>query len=276
MATAALAAEDTIEPAGPMCIPKIAHSLGGFRRWVKSPQFPQHARVSFLAGELFVELGPDSAVNVPTSALSLAGFRRWAKSEDFPDRGRISFLAGELFIDMSPEELETHNQVKVVTSSRLFTVADRRDLGRFYGDGTLVTNKRAGLSTEPDGTFVSWESLETQRVRLVPRKGASGQFIEVEGSPDMTLEIISESSVGKDTNRLMLLYYRAGVREYWLIDARGDELIFRIFVHKPAGYIAVPSRQGWLHSPVFGCSFRLRRRRARMNLWRYTLETRSK
>lgn len=222
------------------------------------------------------ELLPQETIRVPASALSLGGFRRWAKSADFPEQGRFSFIGAELFIDMSPEELETHNKAKTAIDSRLFQLVDRRDLGQFYGDGTLVTNDEADLSTEPDGTFVSWESLESGRVRLVPREGATGQYLEIEGSPDMTLEVVSTSSVPKVTVLLKKIYFRARVREYWLIDARSDELSFQILVRGRSGFVAAPTRGGWQRSDVFGCSFRLERRRGRMDLWRYTLKVRPK
>ena len=222
------------------------------------------------------ELLPQETIRVPAAAITLAGFRRWAKSPQFPERGRFSFIEGELFIDMSPEELETHNKAKTATDTTLFQLVDRRDLGQFYGDRTLVTNDDADLSTEPDGTFVSWESLESGRVRLVPREGATGQYLEIEGSPDMTLEVVSTSSVPKDTVLLKKTYFRARVREYWLIDARSDELDFQILVRGKSGFVAAPARGGWQRSHVFGCSVRLERRRGRMGLWRYALKVRPK
>src|SRR5205823_171819 len=91
----------------------------------------------------------------------------------------------------------------------------KRKLGEFYADGALLTNVEANLSTEPDATFIRWESLETGRVRLVPREGEQGQFIEVEGTPDWVMEVVSKSSVAKDTRRLREQYHRAGIREYW-------------------------------------------------------------
>jgi Uma2 family endonuclease len=223
-----------------------------------------------------VQLSPVETIRVPAYAMSLEGFRRWAKSADFPQRGRISYIAGELFIDMSPEELETHNKIKTRTGAVLLDVAEEDDLGEFYGDRTLVTNPEADLSTEPDGTFVSWESLESGRVRLVPREGTSGQYTEIAGSPDMALEVVSISSVHKDAVELMESYYRAGVQEYWLIDARGEEVSFQIFVRGPSGFVVVPRRGGWVRSRVFRRSFRLLRRRGRLNLWRYALEVKPK
>src|SRR4051812_19313081 len=100
---------------------------------------------------------------------------------------------------MSPEELESHNKVKSEVGRVLCNLNEGLDLGEFYGDGTLVTNEAADLSTEPDDTFVTWESFEAGRVRLTPREDGPGQFIELQGAPDWVLEVVSRSSVAKDT-----------------------------------------------------------------------------
>jgi len=230
------------------------------------------------AGQLFAPRAIALAapkVIVPASAHTLAGYRAWAKSEAFPNRGQIFFLDQEIYIDMSPEELENHAKVKLEIGRVLANLNKRRKQGEFYPDGTLVTNLEANLSTEPDGTFIKWESLESRRVHLVPREGAQGEFIELEGSPDWVLEIISKYSVRKDTNTLRERYHRAKVSEYWLVDARSDRMEFTILIWHKDGYEPGPLRGGWQRSGVFGRWFQLVRRRGRMKLWEYTLRSKS-
>src|SRR5690606_19683273 len=147
------------------------------------------------------------------------------------------YINGEILLDMSPEELETHNKVKVEVSRSLGNLVLDLDLGEFYGDGTLVTNVVAGLSTEPDGTYVSWEGFEAGRVRLIPRKDRPGQYVEMEGTPDWVLEVVSRSSVQKDTRLLREAYHAAGIPEYWLIDARYEnEIDFQVLRRRRDGY----------------------------------------
>jgi Uma2 family endonuclease len=212
---------------------------------------------------------------IPPSAHTLAGFRAWAKSDDFPERGRISFIDQEIIVDMSPEELQTHVKVKMEISFGLMKINKKHKLGEFYGDGTLVTNEAANLSTEPDGTFVSWESLNTGKVRLVPCEGVEGEYLEVEGTPDWVLEVISETSVRKDTKKLRERYHRAGVSEYWLINARGPDIDFQILHRHETDYEAAPGRGGWQESRVFGRRFRLVREKGQRGLWVYSLQAKS-
>src|SRR5579864_3796489 len=129
-------------------------------------------------------------IQIPANATRLPGFQAWAHSRQFPERGRISFLNRELFIDMSPEELENHNKVKEGIDRGIGNLNEECDAGEFFADGVLVTNEGANLSTEPDGTFITWETLKAGRVRYLPRREKHGEFIEIQGSPDWLLEVV--------------------------------------------------------------------------------------
>jgi Uma2 family endonuclease len=214
--------------------------------------------------------GDTPIVEVPPSAHTLDGFREWVHAAALPPSCRVTYIAGKVLIDMSPERIGSHSAVKMEVSSVLYRLIREQGVGEFYPDGTLVSNRAADVSNEPDAIFVSRATFAAGRARLVP--SADGRdFVEVEGSPDMVLEVVSPSSVGKDTVRLRERYHLAGVREYWLIDARGDDLQFDILRHSPAGYEPSPAGEAWLPSEVFGCQFRLDRVRSQQAVWTYTL-----
>jgi Uma2 family endonuclease len=221
-----------------------------------------------------IEARSRMVLSVPAAAYTLTGFRAWAMSEAFPEVGRISYLGGELYIDMSPEELESHTRVKGEVTAALITLARETQAGVVFPDGSLLTNEAADLSTEPDVTFVAWEALESGRDRLTPREDEQGQYMELVGTPDLVVEVVSKHSVNKDTKKLRDRYHRAGIPEYWLIDARGEAIDFQLLRHGPRGYTAARPRGGWLVSPVLGRRVKLTRRRGRMNLWQYTLQIR--
>jgi Uma2 family endonuclease len=209
----------------------------------------------------------DREVCIPASAYTLSGFRAWAKSDDFPERGRISFVNQEILIDMSPEEIETHNKVKTEITRVLANLNEKLDLGECYSDRALLTNEDAELSAEPDVSFALWESIESGRVQFVSRQDREGEYVEVVGTPDCVVEIISRSSGGKDRVRLRAAYHRAGIPEYWLIDALGDDIVFSILLCGPDGYTEQTLRGGWQVSRVFNRRFRLTRRRGRLDRW---------
>ena len=215
----------------------------------------------------------DLCVTIPKSATTLAGFRQWCDSDDFPHEGRIAFLGGELFIDMTWERLASHVLVKSAVYNALGPRVDRKDMGKFFPDGAGLVNVAANVANAPDGMFASWSSFAEGRVRKVPSNRKPDDYAELEGTPDWVMEIFSDSSVTKDTKQLLKFYYLAGNPEYWLIDARGDELHFQILRHEPEGYVAQPSKSGWQFSPVFGAAFRLTRTKDRLGDWAYRLET---
>jgi len=211
------------------------------------------------------------SVTMPAAAATLDGFRAWACSGDFPDKGRISYINDEILLEMSPEELETNVKVKTVIAAVLHQLVDSAGLGTIFGDGTLVSNVVANLATEPDCTFVSYDNFKSGRTRVEARKDRPGQFMEIVGSPDWVLEVVSRSSVRKDTRLLKAAYHAAGVGEYWLINAMGDEIDFQILHHEPNGFAAAAEEQGWRESRAFGRQFQLKRERDPVGMWRYTL-----
>jgi Uma2 family endonuclease len=174
---------------------------------------------------------------------------------------------------MSPDEVETHNKVHGAVGKGVSTVAEEADLGEYFWDGVLVSNTRAALSTVPDGTFVKWATWKSGRARLIPRRRWPGQYIEIRGTPDWVLEVVSVSSLEKDTVELPVLYHRAGIPEFWLVDARGGEIDFQILVRQPRKYEVNAVRDGWAFSPVFERWFRLVRRPNRAGRWNYRLES---
>jgi Uma2 family endonuclease len=215
-----------------------------------------------------------SWVRIPVSALTLAGFRAWATSADFPEHVRAAFIDQEVYLDMSNEDLFSHVGVKDEISRVLLMLSRALKRGRFFGDGVLITNEAAGVSNNPDASFCLYQSIRSGKVRLVAREGKPEAYREIEGTPDWLVEVLSDSSEEKDTEKLRDAYHRAGVSEYWLIDARGEEIVFQILYWRKKGYVAAPIRDGWQRSRVFGRSFRLERERDELGLWIYTLQVR--
>lgn len=205
---------------------------------------------------------------------SLAEFRRWALSDNFPQRGRIDYLDGHIEVDMSPEDIYCHGVLKTEIILGLAAWNKRVRKGLLLSDCSRISCPDAGLSAEPDILLVSHQSIADGRVTLVPKATAEeGRYVELEGSADLVVEIVSDSSVRKDTVRLPTAYYRAGVDEFWLIDARGDDLFFQIQRRGPSGF--VPSEvdaEGFQRSLVMGCRFRLRRQHDETGNWDYDLE----
>lgn len=205
----------------------------------------------------------------------LEEFRRWATAEDFPETGRIDFVAGRIEVDMSPEELHTHGKPKTELVIVLGERIRSRQLGELYTDRTRVSCPDADVSAEPDIVFISEEALDSGRVRLVPKSGGEeDRYVELEGAPDLIVELVSDSSVRKDTRRLPKRYWQAGVREFWLVDCRREPLLFRIQQRGASGYDPAPvNAESYQYSAVLNAWYKLERSRNQRGRWQYTLHT---
>ena len=215
----------------------------------------------------------EEEIEIPLSIQSLTDFRRWATSDDFPERGRIDYVAGCIEVEMSPEDFFCHGTLKGEIYARLHELVKRQRLGHLVTDRTRVSCPDAELSVEPDIVFLSAEALDGGRARLVPKASARpGRYVEVEGPPDLIVEIVSDTSVAKDTHRLPEAYFRAGVAEFWLADARSGELFFRIHHRGAAAFEPAPvDADGYQHSQVFGRAFRLDGTRDDRGHWTFDL-----
>ena len=210
-------------------------------------------------------------IHVPESARkSLAGFRAWVGDKDLPEKARVDFYKGEVWVDMGREQIFTHGLLKTDIAIVLGGYIRQSGLGYYWCNGVLVTNEAADLSVNPDGTFVSNDALATERVRLV--EGKQGGFVELEGTPDMVLEVVSDSSETKDNKTLREAYWEAGILEYWLVDAREEEIAFDILRRGPKGYTPTRKAGGWVKSVVFGKTFRLTRQLGPQSHPQFTLD----
>ena len=206
----------------PLRIPTRALTADGFRAWAASKPYPPDVRVSHVGDGIRIECDEAGvSLHVPASAGTLDGFCEWMDDDDSPDARYVSFLDPEILIDMTREEIETHVKLKGAVTAALFQLVADLDIGEFLPDGVFYSQAAAGLANVPDASFVKWETSESGRVRLIRRRRREGHATEIQGPPDWVMEVVSESSVGKDTRDLRIRYRRAGIPEYWLIDARG-------------------------------------------------------
>ena len=210
----------------------------------------------------------EGELRIPAGVHDFEAFRRWSRSRRFPQEGRIDYLRGDIDASMSPEDLLTHATPKAAVAGVLYSLIVVPGRGLVFVDSTRYASPAVQLSVEPDVVVVLHETLAAGRVRMVPTAPPRpGRYIELEGAPDLVVEVISDSSVGKDRRRLPELYAQAGVPELWLVDARDTRLAFEIWTLGTTAYTQVlpdpdggtSSTSAWTASPILGCRFRLRR-----------------
>ena len=120
-----------------------------------------------------------------------------------PEGERYELLDGELILLASPNEEHQFASVKLV--SLMYPYVTARDLGWvFHAPFDIVFSDTEVV--QPDLMFISKE-------RENIRTGAN-----VQGAPDMVVEILSPSTSRRDWKYKRGLYAKYGVREYWIVD----------------------------------------------------------
>ncbi len=121
-----------------------------------------------------------------------------------PDDGlRHELIDGEHFV--SPAPSIKHQTVSMNLSLALGAFVKRHGSGRLFAAPCDVVFTPTDV-VEPDLLFVSRERLAILTER------------NLEGAPDLVIEILSPSSRHRDEALKLRLYGRMGVGEYWIVD----------------------------------------------------------
>ncbi len=144
-----------------------------------------------------------------------------------PNNGRrYEIIDGELFVTPSPRR--AHQKVVTQLSYHLVEFVTRQGHGEVYVAPFDVVFSLFDV-VEPDILYVSRE-----RASVVTEKN-------VQGAPDLMVEVLSESTAEIDRTTKLKLYARYGVQEYWLIDP--EECTAEIYRREPQGFERVASLQ---------------------------------
>ena len=120
-----------------------------------------------------------------------------------PEGERWELINGELIMPPSPKEEHQSVQANLGAAMHIFTRTN--DLGRVYfAPFDVVLSEHDTL--QPDLLFVSKDRLD-----IITEDN-------VQGAPDLVVEIRSPSTARQDWTVKRELYARHGVREYWLVD----------------------------------------------------------
>jgi Uma2 family endonuclease len=141
-----------------------------------------------------------------------------------PDDERWELLDGELVMVPSPSTYHQATQAKL--GSRLNNFVEKGGLGHVFFAPTDVVLSDTNV-VQPDLLFVSRE-----REHIITRAN-------VQGAPDLAVEIRSPSTAERDLTVKHTLYAEHGVKEYWLVDP--DAMMVTVLLLGERGYGEVGS-----------------------------------
>ena len=120
-----------------------------------------------------------------------------------PEDKRYELLDGDLVALSSPEEF--HQRVSILLGAKLVQFAVEHSLGRVYHAPFDVVLSDMDV-VQPDLIFVSNERADI----ITPAN--------IQGAPDLVVEILSPSTAARDKTFKRSLYARHGITEYWMVD----------------------------------------------------------
>jgi Uma2 family endonuclease len=279
-------------------VPAGVFDFDKFQEWIHADGFPEKVDACYIDGYVQIDMNPDvvecnarlngdvygelrdqqlqrrlsqivpplagelafNEFRVPAEVFDFEKFLEWVNSDEFPEHVRVTYIDGCIEVEMAPEELETHTKLKGDIYGDLREWVRRKQLGEIFTDGALLVHHDAKLSGKPDVMFCSWASTQSGRVHYAELVQGSNRFIQVVGSPDLVVEVVSRSSVRKDGVLLREQYFQAGIQEYWLIDGRGETIDFQLLTRGEHEFEPVAAdADGYRRSEVLGGSFLLTR-----------------
>ncbi len=120
-----------------------------------------------------------------------------------PEGAPYQLIDGELV--MAPSPTVYHQRLIFRLARKLHDFVEERDLGEVFVSPIDVYLSEAD-TPQPDVVFVARDRL-----------GIVGEQ-EIEGAPDLVVEVLSPSTAYYDLRKKKRLYQRSGVKEYWIVD----------------------------------------------------------
>ncbi|MHB8368560.1 MAG: Uma2 family endonuclease [Leptospirales bacterium] len=152
--------------------------------------------------------------------MKTASLKEWTYEEfmSLPEGGpfRYEIIDGELCMTPSPNT--RHQEISWNLSGFFWSFLKTRPIGRSFSAPYDVFFSKDPLQVvEPDLVFVSKEHLS-----IIGEKN-------IQGVPDLLVEILSPSTEASDRRVKHSLYERFGVPEYWIVDPATNTIqVFRL------------------------------------------------
>ena len=151
-----------------------------------------------------------------------------------PDDERYELIEGDLI--MTPSPMTKHQRISGKIGFELIKYVTENNLGEvFYAPYDVLFDDENVV--QPDILFVSKDRLD-----IIGEKN-------IQGAPDIIVEIISESSAYRDMVQKKKLYARFGVKEYWIVIPEEESIEMYILKEKTYRIYKTYEKDDILESP---------------------------
>ncbi len=150
------------------------------------------------------------------------------------DDKRYELIEGELL--MTPSPVPGHQRISGKLEFELRKFITENNLGEVFDAPCDVYLDKENV-VQPDILFISKE-----RLGIIGEKN-------IQGAPDIVIEIISESSAYRDLVQKKRLYARFGVKEYWIVIPEEESIEIYILMDNTYHLNKTYSKDDILESP---------------------------
>ncbi len=126
-----------------------------------------------------------------------------------PEDRRYELIEGELL--MTPSPITKHQRILRKLTVHLSIYVEKYNLGEIFIAPYDIYLDSENV-VQPDILFISKD-----RLNIIGEKN-------IQGAPDLVIEILSENTAYRDLVQKKKLYARFGVKEYWIV-IPGEELV---------------------------------------------------
>ena len=137
-----------------------------------------------------------------------------------PDEERYELIGGELL--MTPAPVPKHQRISRKIEFLLEKFVTENDLGEVF-DAPCDVHLDDENVVQPDILFIA-----KNRMNIIGEKN-------VQGAPDLTIEILSKSTAYRDLIQKKKLYSKFGVKEFWIVIP--DEEAIEVYILKDSAYL---------------------------------------
>jgi Uma2 family endonuclease len=139
-----------------------------------------------------------------------------------PDDKQYELIEGDLV--MTPSPVPYHQWISKNIGYEVERFVREKDPGKvFYAPCDVYLDDENVL--QPDILFISKE-----RRSIIGEKN-------IQGAPDLVIEILSEATAYRDLVKKKKLYERFGVKEYWIVDPQ--EKTIEIYAHQGKDFVRI-------------------------------------
>ena len=125
------------------------------------------------------------------------------------------------------------SRIAIIITGYLFEYVNKHDCGFITGEAGPYRMKTKNVRL-PDVTYISWKRFSSREEANNPKVCPV--------SPDLVVEVLSESNTKKEIEKKQIEYFETGVRLLWIVDPRKRI----VTVHRADGTTTVLDHKGKL------------------------------